>query len=140
MDMITERPVESFDDLAFDERVMLRQGIKAQLDKKKSEYEESIREMKETLSRLDQSIMDQMLALGVTNMKTAAEPRYTAVISRIEKYEVQDMAMFFDWVKENDAVDVLTRHVSKEGIRSRGEIPDGVSMTVERQLGIRKAT
>lgn len=135
---MTEQMAESYDDLAFDERVQLRQLLKAQLDQKKAEYEESIREMRETLGKLDQSIMDQMLTLNVTNMKTATEPRWMAVISRIEKYEVQDMSMFFDWVKDNDAIEVLTRHVSKEGIRSRGEIPDGVTMTVERQLGIRK--
>lgn len=133
-----ERSESKFGGLAFDEKVRFRQKLKAKLEAMEADFKAATADLRDGLVDLDVMISFDMDAMGVTTTRTV--DGWVPYFSRTENYEVTDRMVFFDWVRENDGFDVLTNHVSKEAIRSRGEIPDGIQLTIGRRLNIKKAT
>lgn len=112
-----------------------RQSIKAQLELEEAAYEKKIAPLKDAVQKLEGTITTKMDTEGLDNVKTVYGTPY---FTHPEQMRVVDRQSFFDWVLDNRAVDVLTSAVSKDAIRTRGEVPPGVEVTKIRKLCIRK--
>jgi hypothetical protein len=112
-----------------------RQRVKERLEKKEAEFVEDCKPLKEALTRLEGQIVLQMDANNLVNVKTEYG---TAFFQFPVSMKVADRDVFFRWVVDNNAWDVLTTNVSKEAIREREITPPGVEVTEIRKLYIRK--
>lgn len=116
--------------------VATRQTIKAKLEAMDAEHEQRCAKYKAGLMQIEGQIVDVMDANGLQNVKTE---HGTAYFTHPESMRVVDKTAFFEWVVANNGFDVLTSHVSKDAIRSRGEIPPGIEVHRARKLAIRKS-
>jgi hypothetical protein len=114
-----------------------RQRIKGQLEVEETAYENRIIPLKVAMQKLEGAIVDKMDAEQLDNVKT---PYGTAYFTNPESMRVVDREVFFAWVVDNNATDVITSAVSKDAIRARGVCPPGVEITKIRKLCIRKPT
>ncbi|MCI0562697.1 MAG: hypothetical protein MN733_29810 [Nitrososphaera sp.] len=118
------------------ELIETRQSIKAKLEAMDAEHEQRCAKFKAGLMQIEGQITEAMDAHGLQNVKTE---HGTAYFTHPESMRVVDKEVFFEWVVANNGFDVLTSHVSKDAIRSRGEIPPGIEVHRVRKLAIRKS-
>jgi len=82
------------------------------------------------------------LTLGATSFKT---DEGTVYISETLKVSCGDWGIFYDWIKENDKLDMLEQRVKAGEIKiymdsHKGELPPGISIFRETEARIRKPT
>lgn len=113
-----------------------RQRVKELIAREDAIYEARVGPLKANLIKLDGMIGVKMDDEELQNVKT---PYGTAYFSTLDSMKVMDREVFFAWVLDNRAVDVLTTAVSKDAIRERGELPPGVELSQIRKLNVRKS-
>ncbi|MCI0563473.1 MAG: hypothetical protein MN733_33780 [Nitrososphaera sp.] len=116
--------------------VATRQSLKTKLEAMDAEHEQRCAKYKAGLMEIEGKIVEAMDAHGLQNVKTE---HGTAYFTHPESMRVVDKHTFFEWVVANNGFDVLTSHVSKDAIRSRGEVPPGIEVSRVRKLAIRKS-
>lgn len=112
---------------------------------KKASLEAVVKEQTEELvaqmTKLEAWLREQASAQGVTSFKT---PHGTAFLTTVDYAQVADWDAVLDFVRKNDAYDMLERRVSKRAVRSyideNKAVPDGITYGTRLEVNVRRPT
>lgn len=100
---------------------------------------EEVATVKEKMIKIETWLKAQADEQGVTGFKTEAG---TAFITTTDFANVADWDAVVQWVKENDAYDLLERRVSKTAVRgyleANSELPHGVNYGTKVEMNVRR--
>lgn len=103
------------------------------------EAEEAVALLKKDMSTLESWIKTQADAMGVTSFKTDSG---TAFLTTTDFASVADWDAVLEFIKTNDAYDMLEKRVSKTAVRGylavNKAVPPGVSYGTRLDVNIRK--
>lgn len=105
-------------------------------------YETEVEVLKEQQEAVKTALKDQMLALGVKSVNTAEG---TVILSTKTRYSTQDWDAFKEFIKENDAIDLLEKRIAQTNMATfLGEnptlVPPGLNSNSEYSISVRKPT
>ncbi len=105
-------------------------------------YETEVEVLKSQQETVKTALKDQMLALGVKSVNTAEG---TVILSTKTRYSTQDWDAFKDFIKENDAIDLLEKRIAQTNMATfLGEnptlVPPGLNSNSEYSISVRKPT
>lgn len=113
--------------------------LRSQKEAVEAETKDRVKDIKDKMEKLEAWIMQQADAAGVTSFKT---PHGTAFLTTSDFAGVSDWDAVLDYIKKNDAFDLLERRVSKAAVRAHmdanGEVPAGVSFGTKVSVNVRK--
>lgn len=105
-----------------------------------SQYEKEDKTDKEKMEVVEAALLKRAEEEGVTGFKTEHGTTYVDV-----KYLCSgaDWGAFYNWMKENDALDMLERRIKSTSIKTymeenEGAIPPGVNVMSVRQMKVRR--
>jgi uncharacterized protein YydD (DUF2326 family) len=111
-------------------------------DKKESmeaAVKEQTKELKEKMEKLEAWIKEQADVQGVTSFKTK---HGTAFLTTTDYANVADWDAVLNYIRENDAYDMLEKRVSKVAVRgyidANKSVPAGVNYGTKLEVNIRK--
>lgn len=111
-------------------------------DKKESmeaAVKEQTKELKEKMEKLEAWIKEQADIQGVTSFKTK---HGTAFLTTTDYANVADWDAVLNYIRENDAYDMLEKRVSKVAVRgyidANKSVPAGVNYGTKLEVNIRK--
>ena len=105
-------------------------------------YETEVEVLKAQQEAVKTALKDQMLALGVKSVNTAEG---TVILSTKTRYSTQYWDAFKDFIKENDAIDLLEKRIAQTNMATfLGEnptlVPPGLNSNSEYSISVRKPT
>jgi hypothetical protein len=106
------------------------------------EFESQIEDIKRQQDLVKIALKDQMLALGVSSVRT---DQGTVVLSTKTRYNTQDWDSFKEFVKEHDALDLLEKRIAQTNMATFLEdnpslVPAGLNSITEYAVSVRKPT
>jgi hypothetical protein len=106
------------------------------------DYESAVEELKAQQSEIQNAMKDQMLALGVTSVKTSEG---TIILSEKTRYYTEDWDSFKTFVVEHDALDLFEKRIHQTNIvtfldENPGVVPAGLNSMTELAVSVRKPT
>jgi hypothetical protein len=106
------------------------------------DYESAVEELKAQQSEIQNAMKDQMLALGVTSVKTSEG---TIILSEKTRYYTEDWDSFKTFVVEHDALDLFEKRIHQTNIvtfldENPGVVPAGLNSMTEFAVSVRKPT
>mgnify|MGYP000922510584 CR=1 FL=1 len=122
-------------DQVIDAYVKLRDK-KAAID---AEAKEKTKDIRANLEQLEAFIMKQADAQGVTSFKTK---HGTAFVTSVDTATVADWDAVLDFIRENEAYDMLERRVNKTAVRgyidANSKVPSGVNFGSRLSINVRR--
>ncbi len=107
----------------------------------KAEYEEKVHRLDAALDQMEGALLKTFDAAGMDSVKTEFGTAYTTVQSTAS---VADADVFRQFVKDNDAWEMMQARVSKTAVEQykavHGDIPPGVNWREERVVNVRRAS
>jgi hypothetical protein len=120
------------------EKYVALRDKKAQLE---NETKDKVREIKEKMLVLDAYIREKAEEQGVTSFKTN---HGTAYVTTTDFAAVADWDAVLQFIKDNEAFDLLERRVSKSAVRGyleeTKEVPAGINYGTKITVGVRRPT
>ena len=106
------------------------------------EYETQVEEIKRQQDVVKVALKDQMLALGMSSVRT---DQGTVVLSTKTRYNTQDWDSFKEFIKEHDALDLLEKRIAQTNMATFLEenpslVPAGLNSMTEYAISVRKPT
>jgi hypothetical protein len=106
------------------------------------DYESAVEELKAQQSEIQNAMKDQMLALGVTSVKTSEG---TIILAEKTRYYTEDWDSFKTFVVEHDALDLFEKRIHQTNIvtfldENPGVVPAGLNSMTEFAVSVRKPT
>lgn len=106
-----------------------------------SKVKEEVSEIKAKMEKLEAWIKQQADAQGVTSFKT---PHGTAFLTTTDYANVADWDAVLNYIRDNEAYDMLEKRISKMAVRGYIEqnkaVPPGVNYGTKLEVNIRKPT
>jgi len=91
------------------------------------------------LTKIEKMLMEQMQEQGSDSIKTKAGTCYQSIRTSVK---VEDRTRFIDFVRENEAWDLLESRASKKEVEqfleANQDIPEGISISREAIVGVRR--
>ncbi len=120
-------------------------GTYMKLRRKKEAVEQQVKDevadIKAKMTKLESWLMQKADEDGVTSFKTAAG---TAFITTTDFANVADWDAVLNFIKENEAFDMLEKRVSKSAVKAlldeTGEVPPGITYGTKIGINVRKPT
>lgn len=105
-------------------------------------YETEVEVLKAQQEVVKTALKDQMLALGVKSVNTAEG---TVILSTKTRYSTQDWDAFKEFMKENDALDLLEKRIAQTNMATFLQenptlVPPGLKSNSEYAISVRKPT
>ena len=105
-------------------------------------YENEVEEIKRQQDTVKIALKDQMLALGVSSVRT---DQGTVVLSTKTRYNTQDWDSFKTFVLQHEAVDLLEKRIAQTNMstfleENPGLVPPGLNSISEYAISVRKPT
>jgi nitrogen-specific signal transduction histidine kinase len=105
-------------------------------------YENEVEELKRQQDTVKIALKDQMLALGVSSVRT---DQGTVVLSTKTRYNTQDWDSFKTFVLQHEAVDLLEKRIAQTNMstfleENPGLVPPGLNSVSEYAISVRKPT
>lgn len=105
-------------------------------------YENEVEEIKRQQDIVKIALKDQMLALGVSSVRT---DQGTVVLSTKTRYNTQDWDSFKTFVLQHEAVDLLEKRIAQTNMSTflednPGLVPPGLNSITEYAISVRKPT
>jgi capsule polysaccharide export protein KpsE/RkpR len=105
-------------------------------------YETEVEVLKAQQEVVKTALKDQMLALGVKSVNTAEG---TVILSTKTRYSTQDWDAFKEFMKENDALDLLEKRIAQTNMATFLQdnptlVPPGLNSNSEYEISVRKPT
>lgn len=105
-------------------------------------YETEVEVLKAQQETVKNALKDQMLALGVKSVNTTEG---TVILSTKVRYSTQDWDSFKEFMKENDAIDLLEKRIAQTNMANflRDNptlVPPGLNSNSEYSVSVRKPT
>ena len=115
--------------------------LRRQKDSLEAEVKDKVSEIKTKMEKLEAWIKEQADLQGVTSFKTK---HGTAFLTTTDYANVADWDAMIQFIKENEAYDMLEKRVSKVAVRGYIEktkaVPPGVNYGTRLDVNIRKPT
>jgi hypothetical protein len=132
-----EAPVMPIDKLAKVYRKMA-----AAIQKLTTEYETQVEEIKRQQDAVKVALKDQMLALGVSSVRT---DQGTVVLSTKTRFNTNDWDSFKQFILAHEAVDLLEKRIAQGNMatfleENPGLVPPGLNSHAEYAISVRKPT
>lgn len=106
----------------------------------KAEAKEQVDVIESKMQKLGAYLHQQMDTLGVTSLKSESG---TAFLSTIDYARVENWDATLDFIKDNDAYELLEKRVSKKVVRdyieSTRKVPPGIMYGTKVEVSVRKA-
>lgn len=120
-------------------------GTYMKLRRKKEALENQVKEdladIKAKMTKLESWLMQKADEDGVTSFKTAAG---TAFVTTTDFANVADWDAVLNFIRENEAFDMLEKRVSKSAVKAHmdemGEVPPGITYGTKIGINVRKPT
>lgn len=97
--------------------------------------------IKDKMAKLESWLLNQANTQNVTSFKTKSG---TAFVTTTDYANVADWDAVLNYVRENEAFDMLERRVSKTAVRgyieTKGSVPAGVNYGTKIEINVRKPT
>ena len=105
-------------------------------------YETEVEVLKAQQEVVKTALKDQMLALGVKSVNTTEG---TVILSTKTRYSTQDWDAFKEFMKENDALDLLEKRIAQTNMANFLQenptlVPPGLNSNSEYAISVRKPT
>jgi len=105
-------------------------------------YENEVEEIKRQQDTVKIALKDQMIALGVSSVRT---DQGTVVLSTKTRYNTQDWDSFKTFVLQHEAVDLLEKRIAQTNMATflednPGLVPPGLNSMTEYAISVRKPT
>jgi hypothetical protein len=105
-------------------------------------YETEVETLKAQQDQVKSALKDQMLALGLTSVRTTEG---TVILSTKTRYSTTDWDEFKEFVKEHDALDLFEKRIAQTNMaqflkENPALVPPGLSSNAEYSVSIRKPT
>lgn len=111
--------------------------IKSAMEK---EHKERTAKVNKGMKHIEARLLQFFEESGQTSAKTVHGTPY---ISLRETYSVADREVFLDWVKENEAWELLESRVGKAAVEAykdeHGDLPPGINYSSERKVNVRSS-
>lgn len=138
-------PVEESNELAaipMDKLAKVYRKMQARIQELTQAYENEVEELKRQQDTVKIALKDQMLALGVSSVRT---DQGTVVLSTKTRYNTQDWDSFKEFIKEHDALDLLEKRIAQTNMatflsENPRLVPAGLNSTTEYAISVRKPT
>lgn len=105
-----------------------------------NETKEKVAELKAKMTKLESWLMQKADEDGVTSFKTSAG---TAFVTTTDFANVANWDAVLDFIKANDAFDMLEKRVSKTAVKAimdeTGDVPPGITYGTKIGINVRKA-
>jgi hypothetical protein len=113
--------------------------LRSQKEVIESEAQEKVKGIKEQMAKLEAWIKNRADEEGVDSFKTA---RGTAFLSTTDFAQVADWDAVLEFIKDNEAYDLLEKRVSKTAVRGYIEedkvVPSGINYGTRINVNVRK--
>jgi hypothetical protein len=131
----TETPSVPMDKLA---RVYRK--MQARIQELTAEYETQVEQLKAQQDAVKSALKDQMLALGLTSVRT---DEGTVILSTKTRYSTTDWDSFKQFMVEHDAIDLLEKRIAQTNMatflkENPGVVPPGLNSNAEYSISVRK--
>lgn len=105
-------------------------------------YETEVEVLKAQQDQVKAALKDQMLALGLTSVRTTEG---TVILSTKTRYSTTDWDEFKEFVKEHDALDLFEKRIAQTNMAqflkdNPALVPPGLSSNAEYSVSVRKPT
>ena len=124
-----------------DDVVATYMKLRSQKDAIEAEVKDNIAVIKSKMEKLEAWIKDQADQQGVTSFKTK---HGTAFLTTTDYAQVGDWDAVLNFIRDNEAFDMLEKRVSKIAVRGYIEltksVPPGVNYGTKLEVNIRKPT
>lgn len=105
-------------------------------------YETEVEVLKAQQDQVKAALKDQMLALGLTSVRTTEG---TVILSTKTRYSTTDWDEFKEFVKEHDALDLFEKRIAQTNMaqflkENPALVPPGLSSNAEYSVSVRKPT
>lgn len=124
-----------------DEVIGLYIRLRNKKDAIENQVKEDVKELKAKMDKLSQWLMVKADEQGVTSFKTN---HGTAFVTTVDFANVADWDAVLNFIKTNDAYDMLERRISKTAVRgyieAHKEVPSGVTYGTKIEVNVRKPT
>ena len=138
-------PVEESKELAavpMDKLAKVYRRMAARIQELTQAYENEVEEIKRQQDTVKIALKDQMLALGVSSVRT---DQGTVVLSTKTRYNTQDWDSFKTFVLQHEAVDLLEKRIAQTNMstvleENPGLVPPGLNSVSEYAISVRKPT
>lgn len=112
--------------------------LRERRDEAKKKFTEEQRPTLELMERIETELMSRMESTGANSIACDSGTAYKASVTSVV---VRDWSAFFEFVRNNEAFDMLERRASKSAVvdyaETNGELPPGLSMSVEESVNVR---
>lgn len=116
------------------------QKIREKRTELKKAFEEEDRHLKEKLEMLEAEMISALSDMGVSSLRTDNGTIFT---QEDVKASVDDWGVYVDWMKDNDAFEMVQKRPAIREVRQymeeHGEIPPGLSVHRTRVVRVRKS-
>ncbi len=114
--------------------------IRSKLDELRTEYDTKEAELKAELDVISSAMKDQLLASGVTSVKTE---QGTIILGKTTRYSTTDWDAFKQFVREEDALDLFERRIAQTNMakyleQNPEKLPPGLNSNSEYTISVRK--
>ena len=138
-------PVEESKELAaipMDKLAKVYRKMAARIQELTQAYENEVEDLKRQQDTVKIALKDQMLALGVSSVRT---DQGTVVLSTKTRYNTQDWDSFKTFVLQHEAVDLLEKRIAQTNMstfleENPGLVPPGLNSVSEYAISVRKPT
>jgi len=105
-------------------------------------YETEVEVLKAQQDQVKNALKEQMLALGLTSVRTAEG---TVVLSTKTRYSTTDWDEFKEFVKEHDVLDLFEKRIAQTNMaqflkENPALVPPGLNSNAEYSVSVRKPT
>jgi len=127
------------DKISIDQLVEMYRKLREKKSEIDQEYKARLTKVREKQEVIENAILKFFNETGLESAKT---PHGTAYVSTVMNARVADRDTFFEFVRRNDAWDMLESRANKTAVREyieeAGETPPGVDIAQIRKINIRK--
>lgn len=114
--------------------------MSAEIQRLTQEYDNATAQIKQQQDAVKTAIKDEMLRLGVKSVRTDGG---TISLSTKTRYSTDDWDAFKEFIKENDALELLEKRISQSNMatfleENPGKVPAGLNSFKEYAVSVRK--
>lgn len=128
--------------IPLDKLARVYRKIYAKVQELTKDYESQLEELKAKQDEIKNAMKDQMLALGISSVRT---DEGTLILSQKTRYYTDDWDSFKQFVVEHDALDLFEKRIAQKNMstfldENPGVVPAGLNSMSEYAVVVRKPT
>lgn len=128
------------EDLTVSQAISVYVKLRDKAAEKKAEYEASVAKLKVVMDEVEQHLLKHF---NTTDTESARSTAGTAFKTTLSTVSVVDGEAFLDYIKANDAWQLLTRSAAKNAVEAfveeNGDLPPGVNLKQIVKVNVRRA-